>query len=636
MGVPVSKIARPRSLPAPAGVGRRLLAIGLALVPAFAVAQPSPRLVPIVASPSAPSAADGLPPLVPITREQLAAVASRDAAPADRSTLRPGGLVPIAFAPASTIAALPPPASPPRPLPVRDTLRSLPVEAALPPVATPPAIRHAPQPAIAAQVPAPVATRSVPPVVSQAPTVPRPSAAAQPSVVTPPPLPVAPSPVILPPLPSLAAQTLPPVAAPQNQVLAPVAPPPAGATAPAAPAQPLPPLPVVAQSPPLPAPALPLPPLSVAAPLPVASAAALPPPLPALPTAPLPAPVPAAQPLPPLPAVGVASSPVPAQEPAAVALSAPAPVAPPAPPSSPLPAPVAPQAASVPPPAAAPGAPSPVPAAPGKPADAITIGSFNIQVFGESKIAKPQVVDVLVRVVRGFDVVAIQEVRAKSDGVIPQFISAINADGSRYQYVIGPRLGRTSSKEQYVFIYDTTRIELDPSSVGTSPNPGDRLHRPPLHARFRTRANPPEAGFSFWLVDTHTDPDEVKQEVDALAQVFMEMKALRPDEDDVILLGDLNASPQQFGRIRQIPGIGWAVSGVPTNTRRNKTYDNIIFDQAATAEYTGRWGVLDLQNTFGLSLDKALEVSDHNPVWATFRPWEARQLAAADAAAAVR
>jgi phenol 2-monooxygenase len=39
------------------------------------------------------------------------------------------------------------------------------------------------------------------------------------------------------------------------------------------------------------------------------------------------------------------------------------------------------------------------------------------------------------------------------------------------------------------------------------------------------------------------------------------------------------------------------------------------------------WGVLDLQNTFGLSIDKALEVSDHNPVWAAFRPWETRQVA---------
>jgi hypothetical protein len=73
--------------------------------------------------------------------------------------------------------------------------------------------------------------------------------------------------------------------------------------------------------------------------------------------------------------------------------------------------------------------------------------------------------------------------------------------------------------------------------------------------------------------------------------------------------------------------VTWAVSGVNTTTRRSKTYDNLIFDIRTTTEYTGRWGVLDLQNTFGLSIDKALEVSDHNPVWAAFRPWETRQVA---------
>ncbi|MFM8706032.1 MAG: hypothetical protein ACKOHG_19690, partial [Planctomycetia bacterium] len=148
---------------------------------------------------------------------------------------------------------------------------------------------------------------------------------------------------------------------------------------------------------------------------------------------------------------------------------------------------------------------------------------------------------------------------------------------------------------------------------------------PPMYARFRTRAYPPEAAFTFWMVDTHTDPDEVPQEVDALADVFEVMQRARPDEDDVILLGDLNAAPNQLGRIARIPNIGWAVSGTTTNTRRTKTYDNIIFARAATAEYTGRWGVLDLQSTFGLSLDQALQVSDHNPVWAAFSPWEARR-----------
>ena len=259
-----------------------------------------------------------------------------------------------------------------------------------------------------------------------------------------------------------------------------------------------------------------------------------------------------------------------------------------------------------------------------KPWDAILIASFNIQVFGESKLAKPNVVEVLARVVRKFDIVAIQEVRAKSDEIIPRFIQAINADGSRYHYVIGPREGRTVSKEQYVYIYDTTRIEVDPASLGRIPDPSDRLHRPPLVARFRTRVTPAEAAFSFWLVNTHTDPDEVPQELAALTDVFLAMQRARPDEDDVIMLGDLNAGPPEFGAFQRIPGIGWAVAGTTTNTRRTKTYDNLVFTRPQTAEYLGVWGVLDLQTGFGLPLDNALEVSDHNPVWGAFSPVEIR------------
>jgi deoxyribonuclease-1-like protein len=259
-----------------------------------------------------------------------------------------------------------------------------------------------------------------------------------------------------------------------------------------------------------------------------------------------------------------------------------------------------------------------------KPWDAVLIASFNIQVFGESKLAKPNVVEILARVVRKFDIVGIQEVRAKSDDIIPRFIQAVNADGSRYHYVIGPREGRTSSKEQYVFVYDTTRVEVDPSSLGTIPDPSDRLHRPPMVARFRTRINPPQAAFSFWLVNTHTDPDEVPQELAALTDVFLAMQRASPDEDDVIMLGDLNAGPPQFGTFQRIPGVGWAVAGTTTNTRRTKTYDNLVFARPQTAEYLGAWGVLDLQAAFGLPLANALEVSDHSPVWAAFSPVEIR------------
>ncbi|MFO0903989.1 MAG: endonuclease/exonuclease/phosphatase family protein [Pirellulales bacterium] len=274
-------------------------------------------------------------------------------------------------------------------------------------------------------------------------------------------------------------------------------------------------------------------------------------------------------------------------------------------------------AAAVPPASPAnPAASNPAAAAP---ASTITIASFNIQVFGTSKLANERVREILVHTVRQFDLVAIQEVRSKDDSVIPSFVRDINSDGSRYDYIIGPRLGRTNSKEQYTFVFNTQRLEASRSSVVTLNDPEDLLHREPLVARFRAVATPPETGFSFWIVNIHTDPDEVPQEVDALADAFEAVMHAAPDEDDVILLGDLNADETQFGRLGKIPGITWIVPRTTTtNTRGNRTYDNILFLEDSTTEFTGRWGVVDMQRAFNLTLDEALKVSDHLPVWAEF------------------
>ncbi len=260
-----------------------------------------------------------------------------------------------------------------------------------------------------------------------------------------------------------------------------------------------------------------------------------------------------------------------------------------------------------------------------RPNDKLLIATFNIQVFGASKLAKREAMAVIVQVIRHFDIVAIQEVRAKEDTILPSLVDAINADGSRYSFLIGPRLGRSVSTEQYAYVYDTNRVEHDPSCVGTVLDPRDLLHREPFVARFRPRTLVPERAFSFWLVNIHTDPDEVATEIAAHADVFQAMRSARPDEDDVILLGDLNASEAQLGKLGQIPGMRWVVSGAMTNTRRTKAYDNVLFHGPSTSEFTGRWGVFELEKVFGLTMDQALEVSDHLPVWAEFDIWEAPQ-----------
>lgn len=263
------------------------------------------------------------------------------------------------------------------------------------------------------------------------------------------------------------------------------------------------------------------------------------------------------------------------------------------------------------------------PAAAPAPGSVITICTFNIQVFGTAKLNETWVANILADIVRRFDVVAIQEVRSQDDTLIPRFVQMVNAQGARYHYAIGPRLGRTVSKEQYAYVYNTDRLELDPRSVLTIGDPQDNLHREPLLSHFRVRGLPPEQAFSFWLIDIHTDPDDAKHEIDVLADVFTAAQRDGWGEDDVILLGDFNAAPAKWGALAKIPGMTTAITTQPTNTRQNQTYDNICFARPATSEYTGEYGIVNLMQVYGLTLDQALKVSDHMPVWAAFSAYEA-------------
>ncbi|MAT73044.1 MAG: endonuclease/exonuclease/phosphatase [Planctomycetaceae bacterium] len=254
----------------------------------------------------------------------------------------------------------------------------------------------------------------------------------------------------------------------------------------------------------------------------------------------------------------------------------------------------------------------------------IRIASFNIQVFGKTKASKPYVMYTLAEIVRQFDVVAIQEIRTQDDYHIPNFVKLINQSGSRprkYDHLVGPRLGNTVSTEQYAFVFDTERIEMDHSSYYTVRDPDNLLHREPLVASFRTRLDP-DTAFTFTLINVHTDPDVVDMELDALAEVYRVVRRAGGNEDDVIMLGDFNADDKHMGRLGQIPGIQPLVTGVFSNTRQNKLYDNLVVHQYSTTEYTGRSGIFDVQRQFNLSLDQVEQVSDHVPVWAEFSAFE--------------
>lgn len=257
-----------------------------------------------------------------------------------------------------------------------------------------------------------------------------------------------------------------------------------------------------------------------------------------------------------------------------------------------------------------------------QPGATIRIAAFNIQVFGQSKLRKPRVMEILAQIVREFDIVAIQEIRSRDQNVMPQFVDLINDSGRTYDFVIGERIGDTSSKEQYAYVFDRQTIDVDRRYVYTVTDPDNLLHREPLVGWFRARGPEPEDAFTFTLINIHTDPDIVEEELSVMDDVFRVVRDDGRNEDDVIILGDFNADDRHFGELGDVPGITWAISDTKTNTRQTKQYDNLVFHGRATTEFTGRAGVVDFMRDFDLTLDEALQVSDHLPVWAEFSIYE--------------
>ncbi len=252
----------------------------------------------------------------------------------------------------------------------------------------------------------------------------------------------------------------------------------------------------------------------------------------------------------------------------------------------------------------------------------LRIASYNIQDFGNTKASKSYVMHTLADIIRQFDIVAVQEISTQNEYLIPNFLKLINQSGRKYDHVIGRRLGNTTSKEQYAFLFDTQRVQVDHQSVYTIGDPDNLLHREPLVATFRSREVDPDQAFTFTLVTAHTDPDVVAEEIDALAEVYRVVRRSSLGEDDIILLGDFNADDRHLGRLGRLPGVIPLVAGVWTNTRQNKQIDNLIIHRPSTTEYSGRSGVFDVMRRYNLTLQQALEVSDHFPVWAEFSIYE--------------
>jgi len=159
------------------------------------------------------------------------------------------------------------------------------------------------------------------------------------------------------------------------------------------------------------------------------------------------------------------------------------------------------------------------------------IGTFNIQVFGQKKANNKYVMPVIKDIIDDYDIIAIQEVRDSTGTVIGKLNEIDN-----YNLRASPRLGRSTSKEQYVFLFSDRIV---PGQSEVYPDSNDDFEREPYAMNFVVN------GEDMLIIQVHIKPDDAEQEIRHLPDVVDWSK-----KDfgglNTYIVGDLNADCRYF------------------------------------------------------------------------------------------
>ena len=253
----------------------------------------------------------------------------------------------------------------------------------------------------------------------------------------------------------------------------------------------------------------------------------------------------------------------------------------------------------------------------------IKIAAFNIQVFGRSKRQKEDVMDVLTTIVREFDLVLIQEIRDSGEETIPIFLQEINdVEGSKYQYIRSERLGRSTSKEAYAYLYNMDTVKFVEESDYVYDDVYDVFEREPYIASFVS------GNFDFTIIGIHIKPSDAYSEMGNLTNVVNFVLSENPNEQDIIMIGDFNADGTYFDENDitnplKSSDFYWVITNdIDTMTKTDYSYDRIVLlNTTHNHEY-----IENSASVFKFDMEYDIrnqtfvwEVSDHYPIYAEFK-----------------
>ena len=257
------------------------------------------------------------------------------------------------------------------------------------------------------------------------------------------------------------------------------------------------------------------------------------------------------------------------------------------------------------------------------------VATFNIKVFGDTKMSNQTVVDELVDIFQRYDMVAVQEIKDIDEEVPYLFLNELNlvpeenntsTSSNEWNMLLSARSGMQeddkNSQEQYAFYYKPTIFS--PMNNGTlyDDSVNDSFQREPFLAKFMildTYGN--STGTDIVFVNIHTKPTLAVEEMTALGEVLSWGMQNYSDDDDYVILGDFNAdcSYASYNELIELPisseNYTWLVpDNADTTVGESRcAYDRIVTTGQLDGRLTGIWGI-----------DPAIsgmEISDHKPVW---------------------
>lgn len=253
----------------------------------------------------------------------------------------------------------------------------------------------------------------------------------------------------------------------------------------------------------------------------------------------------------------------------------------------------------------------------GKPQSSLNFMAFNVQSFGRYKMSKPFVRKHLTKILSSAHVSLVQEIRDKSQVSIHQLHEQLKTySGKNYEMALSKRLGKSTHKEQLAFFFDADRLELINSRELN--DPFSFFHREPYVARFLEK----KSGKELVVVGAHFSPQNVRRALEGLEYYTTRLLNKSPSAN-LLIMGDLNADCDYISeeeltnsRLRSPKYRWWISDDVDTTTSSTDcAYDRLITSNHLARYVSGRRPrAVNFQQELGLTLDQALDISDHYPV----------------------